>query len=379
MLIKDSAQRARAAQPLQCGISPAVAERLQSRGIDPAQHASAIRAAHEFRARPRQARPIALSANPGGSVLDLSLDPSDVRVASTLNNAALLWRNDAFCADEICPVSLVDQRSDNYLLWGRDDQMTTPDDRIGPNGSAKEVAPTVSSNVYKVEDRALKGYTQLASDAENPTLRLRMMTVENVRQRLALGRELRVATLLLASGSYSGSNSVSLGATRKWNGGSAATPIADMLTALEAIPADVTHAVMSDVTWHAAQQNADLKAILASQLNNEGLLRPMDFGLYFGIPNLLIQKSFYKDATTGTVSRIWGSSGIVLARIDERPASLTLARTFRLRQGAGGFITSTWRDPDRGAQGAEYTRVGMSDDEVIVANDFGYLLDGVRQ
>lgn len=378
MLIKDTAQRVRALAPNKYGLSPAVAERLQSLGIDPEAHALSIRAGYATRERQAKQGPIALSL-PSGT-LALTLDPGDVTTTTVLNETAMLWRNGELVADEVCPAQLVDDRSSRYNLWGREEMRLPVDDVMGPHSEAKVVEPSLSNDNYSVVDRALVGAMSRTTQNANPTLGARARSVENVMERLMLGREIRVADKLLTSGNYGGSNSVSLGATRKWNGGSTATPLTDMHTAMEAIPAQITHAVMSDQVWHAAVENADIKAIVASQLNNKGLLTPMDFALYFGIANVLISKA-YKQSKAGTVSRVWGSSAIVLLHVNPAPNMLTFARTFRWNPvgSARGFTTMSWFEPKKGPQGSDMHQVSYADDEKIVANDFGYLMAGVKQ
>ena len=378
MYVHTNASRLRALKPNQFGLSPVVAERLRGFGIDPEAHAARVK--ESYAARTRRAPPPTLAlARARGNALELTLDPGDVTVTEVMNEAAMLWSNGEFVADEVSPPQPVDDRAGRYHLWARDEMRLPIDDAVGPNGTAKEVQPTLSNDTYLVTDRSLAGFMGRLTQNANPSLGARARMVANVMERMMLNREVRVATQLLTSTSFTAStNSISLGATRKWNGGSAATPILDMHTALEAIPAEVTHAVLSDVTWHAAQQNSEIKAIVASQLNNNGLLSPMDFGLYFGIPNVLIQKS-YKQNAAGTVSRIWGSSALVLLHVNPARDALTFARTFRWKQGAGGFTTFSWFKPETGPHGTDYTKVSYADSEKVVAADFGYLMDGVRQ
>lgn len=379
MLIKDSAQKIRANRPTSRGMHPAVVERLQRLGIDPDERARELSLSRETARTPPPSAPLSLHAGSGARTpLSLSLDPDDVRVRPLLNRAALMYRNDAFIAEDVCPVEMVNERSATYQIWGRDDDLEAPEDEIGPNGSAKEVNPTLSDDSYAVRPYALKGLVSRDTELANPTLGLRARVTGNVRARLMLRKEIRVADAYLNSANYPSSNVLALGGSANWDGGSAADPIDDLLSSMEAITGvDVTDMVMSDIVWHGAQQNDLLKAILASQLNNQGLLRRQDLGLYFGIPNIRITKAV-KKTSAGRV-RIWGSTSVWLGYVDRAPGMLTFARSFRLTQGAGGFITKIIVVDDRGENGAEYVRVAYAEDTAkIVAPTYGFLITGAH-
>ena len=59
---------------------------------------------------------------------------------------------------------------------------------------------------------------------------------------------------------------------------------------------------------------------------------------------------------------------------------LSFSKTFRLRQGAGGFVTKVIPNEDRGVNGVEYVRVAYSEDTAkIVAPAYGVLITGARQ
>jgi len=379
MLIKDSAQKIRANRPTARGMHPAVEARLKRLGIDPDLRARSIALAAGATGPAPSAPSSPLVSAAREKALALSLDPSDVRVRPLLNRAALMYKNDAFVADDVCPVELVTERSAQYQIWGRDDDLESPDPEIGPEGSAKEVNPTLSDDNFSVRDFALKGAVKRDTELANPTLGLRARVTGNVKNRLALWRETLVAGVFLNTANYSGDNLIALSSGFEWNGGSSADPVADMLEATEAVQGvDITDMVMSDLVWHAVVQNDDLKAILASQIDNAGILREGVFSGYFGVQRLRVSKANKK--TAAGRARIWGTGSIWMGYVDRSPGQLTFARTFRLSQGAGGYVTKIIPKEDAGINGVEYVRVAHSDDPCkIVAPTYGVLITGVRR
>lgn len=374
MLVKDTAQKIRANRPTARGLHPAVEARLRRLGIDPDPRARAVSLGQETGPAPQRAP---LGAD---TPLNLSLDPSDVRVRPLLNRAAWMYRNDELVADEVSPIELVGERSAVYQIWGRDDDLESPEDEVGPNGSAKEVTPTLSDDNYSVRDYALKGGISRDTELANPTLGLRARVTGNVKGRMMLRREVRVADKFLDTGNYDADHLITLAAGAEWNGGVSADPVADMLEATEAVQGvDITDMVMSDLVWHAVVQNDDLKAILASQLNNDGLLSESVFAGYFGVRKLHISKAVKRNAAGARV-RVWGTGSIWMGYVDPAPGMLSFSRTFRLRQGAGGFVTKILPKEDAGINGMEYVRVAYSEDTAkITAPTYGVLITGARQ
>lgn len=384
LLIKDRAQARRAAAPTKLGLHPYVAEILQGLGVDAQAFAHDVTA--RARAAPdrrtpteRRAQRVALAgraASGGGARgLVLSLDPGDVRVTPLLNQAALLWEEQDYVADLVAPPQLTAERSAKYKIWARGGFRRLLDSRVGPNGSAKEVEATLSEDEYAVQGRALKAYASDDTELANPTIGAGVAAVDQVMEQHAVNREYDVATLYHTTGSYASGNVRALGGGANWNGGASAAAVADMLYCIEKVRGRVTDCVVSDTCWHGIQQNDEIRGILASQLANAGLLRPQDFSLYFGIPNVRIVKADY-ETDAGVRTRLWSTSGIWLGAVDTRPDRRTFCRTFRLRQGAGGYVTKRWRDEDRGENGGMWVRTAYAEARKIVSNDYAALITG---
>lgn len=393
LLIKDAAQRRRTRAPTALGLHPAVAERLNALGVNVEAFSAEVRNAQGApRAAPARGQRLlaaamqgaggasarsASSEGRGGRSLALSLDPSDVRVTPLLNQAALLYEDNRYLADIVAPPQLVPERSAKYKIWDRGPFRQLIDSRIGPSASAKEVSATLSEDEYAVVGRALKAFALDDTELASPSIAAGVAAVEEVMELHQVQREYDVASAFHTTGNYPGANVRALGGTANWNGGVAADPVADVLYCLEQIPGQVTHCVMSDLVWHGAQVNDDLRAILSSQLENQGLLRPMDFGLYFGIPNVLITNADYR-TDAGVRTRLWSTTGVWLGVVDERRDRRTFCRTFRLRQGAGGYVTKRWRDEDRGEGGGMWVRTAYAEARKIVSSDYGALITGAR-
>ncbi|HEU4613753.1 MAG TPA: hypothetical protein VFS15_16790, partial [Kofleriaceae bacterium] len=80
---------------------------------------------------------------------------AQLHVDAALSDFATAYRNDGFIADMLCPVVLVDKRSDKYFTRSRRDVSTIVNDIIGPKSRANEASYDVSTSNYSVTGRAL--------------------------------------------------------------------------------------------------------------------------------------------------------------------------------------------------------------------------------
>lgn len=105
---------------------------------------------------------------------------------------------------------------------------------------------------------------------------------------------------------------------------------------LGAMYAPATHAVMSLEAWQAAQISDDLRAVLASQINNKGTLQREDFANYWGIPNVIVDEQRYAPIGTNAQARLYRRDHRARARLAQ-PEMRTFLRNFMLRGGAASL------------------------------------------
>lgn len=384
MLIRDSAQKIRANQPLETGLSPWVAERLTSYGIDPHERAAQIRARHaSFTAQHRQTpgeRVAAVRARLGNLKLkELGLSPNDVVVRELIQQAALDTYNDDLIAGRICPEAFVDVREGEYKLRDNSTERQELDDLIGPKSEAQELPQEITAGTFKVNSRARKDYVLRAVANIAPDIESRMIIAMRIRQHMLLQHEIRVATTLMAAASYDASCVKTVASGAEWNGGASADPIDDMQDIIAAARAPLTHGVMSLEVWQAAQNNDELKAILASQINNKGLLDPMTFALYFGLDEVHINRGQKVASGATSLTRIYGTASIALVHVSSDPEARTFLRNFVLRQGSNGLVSTQWYEPKMGELGADYEQLAWAQIHKVIDAYYGGLIVDVRQ
>lgn len=309
------------------------------------------------------------------------LDPGDTLVEELLLQSAMEWKNYDTLHARVCPIQVETLQAGTYYVYDRAGQRQVVDSRVGADGKVKVVSRRVSSASYTTQLRSLQGSVSRVAQALAAGLNKLSSETEFVMEMHDREMEVEVADALCATTNYSGDNLQTLGGTAKWNGGSAADPVQDVLDVLLAIPAAVNHCVFSDLCWSAAQVNAELQAVLFGRLKaTDGILSPAEFAQFFGIANVWISKHLV-ERTAGTVTRTWSETGAWFGHVDSRKDMLTHARRFRARLPGGpqGIHVRPWFDPST-AMGTDMITVTRQDSAVhFVGSDFGAFIAGIRQ
>jgi len=388
-LIVDSAQRRRSAMPTSFGMNPAIAERLASFGVDPRELAHRIgqnRDAMNARADAAFGSAVPVTTHPRRfpverQLSELSLDPSDVSQQMLLNESALGAFEDSFIQDELAPVQLVNpsERSGKIYVSSRTADRAQVDDALGTGARATRVPSGLSSIEFSLKDYGLESDVNDLLAMERPRLENVVSETERLGQLVFLQQELRVVrTGIFTSANYASACRRALSAGYNWNGGANAAPVADMHAVIAAMDAPPTHAVFSLETWQAAQQNMELREMLLSHPANGGLLAAGDFGMYFGIPNVVVNRGQYMAAGGSSMSRIVSDTALAILHVNADPQRRAFARQIRMRNGANGIVVTTWFDKAPGVQGFTRIKVAHTSQFKVIDDRYGGIITGMR-
>ena len=301
-----------------------------------------------------------------------------VHVDSALSDFALAYQNTGFIADRICPIVPVSKRSDTYFKRDRRDGAHAINDVLSPKGKANEFRYSLSTASYAVEDRGLVDYvgSTLVANADAP-LDPRQMSTTALMQQILLAREIRVATLLTTSGNFTNTGAVS----NLWTNETTGTPIADINTAIAAIPFSGEDtslvAYCARPVWNALRKHPSLLALKGV---TTGQVSRQEFAAYFELDELLVSDSWKDTNNIGqdaSYARAWLATVFGVVRVPKvltGPDQSVFAVTFRADP---GLQVRTWDEPSIGKGGSEAIQVEVSDDEKIVQADMGYLLTSV--
>lgn len=315
--------------------------------------------------------------------------PTSAEISAELTDFAASYQNSQFIADEVCPILLVTRESDSYPKRLRIDQASIEDDYVGPRGRIPEVTYGVDEGTYRVKGRGKKAAVSEALElAADPSLNVRQAATQRAMQSVKLGREKRVADLIMTASNWASSNTGAV--SNPWTDVTSGTPVDDMQTALEAIPFngdDVTiWGVCSDQVLHTLQRHPQIKDLRGGGSTVDGLMDADAIARGVGFDRLFVSKIHRNTAAPGltaSYSRIWDSTKFAFVVVPKGMPSTEatlFACTFRftLPGAVNGVRVREWNEPAEGLGGTDYVACELKDDEGVVQDDAGYLLTGVR-
>jgi len=189
----------------------------------------------------------------------------DLHIDALLSQMAIGYFQDTGIARLIAPVIPVAKQGDMYSVFSRADALRTEASERSPGTEANKITRTISSDTYYTQNYALK-YGVTIEDRSNadPVFRQNLITnaAEYVLDKLSLGWEQRVATLVQATGSVSSS----AGVGSEWDAAASSDPIGDMESAMDNVQ-DLTglrpnRVVMGLDAWRSLKRNTSVRDLI---------------------------------------------------------------------------------------------------------------------
>jgi hypothetical protein len=314
----------------------------------------------------------------------VGLSPAQLHTDKALSTFISGYTNGQFYADILAPVIETDTPSDKYQQFSRADIATIRDDRLGLSAEANELHYTISTGTYKTEDRGLVGYVSnkeqsSADDPHNPLEKKAMMVMNS----LMLGRERRVASMIMTAANYAAANTFA--AATLWSNESTGTPLANIQDAVARIaPSSYanskTVAVCALEVWNALRKHPDFQA----GASESAVITPEQFLTLCQIDELYVSNAQYNTAnpTAAPVfTRVYDATKFAVYRVPTGEPTDEVGlfcATFRhVLDGEQPISVRRWEEPKRGRGGSQAVQVELSDDEVVVQNDMGTLITTV--
>ena len=377
-LIIDTNQRFRAARPTHYGMSPWVAERIQQLGLDPRDYAARIRGAEERAGVYASVGPRPMPRVTPANTVPCALDYNDVTQQVILDQAAAEVPSVGFYAEDLAPSTFVDVDKGRFPVDDYAESIEIVDDAIGTHGNVQRIQRNHTFVDFATRPRALEVRVNRAVASLAPQLVSVANETRALSARMTLNHEVRVGALVGTATSFHATCRRVLGAGQNWNGGASANPIADMQAMIAAMIAFPNVSMFSLEAWQAVQANDVMRAILASQLGNEGMLQPMDWSLYWGIRRTLVAENRYKVPGSATLQRVYPTTAFAILHVNPTPSARTFAKNFVRRGGVNGWTTTRWFDPDTGGKGADCVKTSYDNEIVPIDDKFGAICTGMR-
>lgn len=306
----------------------------------------------------------------------MSLSPGDVHISRALERMLVSYANREYVADELCPVVAVDKRFDSIFQLPVATMQTATDVIIaGQRARPNEVKYTINHDLnYNVTDYGLIDFISKDEIANaDPPLRPYDYAQRVVMNMLMLAREIRIATLIQASGNY-GANFATLTGAQRWDTATG-DPVPLILDAIESCFMTPNVLWMGGQVWPKFRTNPNvLKYILGRPSTKSGatpLVVDKDtVAQAFGVDRVVVGRAKVNSAAEGATvvsDYIW-SKGAGVLRWEPAPnprESNTFANTFRF--GSQSIQIQVIPELLHGVRGGDYLKATSSEADVVIA------------
>lgn len=327
-----------------------------------------------------------------GQVVTMTLAPSDVVINEVMDTFMVGYAPPQFRADEVCPIMLVDTDVGKYRQFGLANAFRPVNVLSSIQADIPEVDVDIALADYAVQERALGGFiptvTQLNADAGRALFDPRVQVGRRIGWALALEREIRVWSLLKATGSWAAANRLTVGSGTKWNDPVNSDPFADIVTIVEASAAPVTDLWMIPPVAHSLLRSKNIKDYIRLLGGDAGPIgrdiaaatasnRPMDFTIP-GLPPIHVVASKVLNESTGALDYILDDTVIATcapAGGNAEGDEIMTCKTFRRRGPSGtGFTTREIQLDRRGLHGGTFLASGHAEVVKMISSTVGGII-----
>ena len=308
----------------------------------------------------------------------------DLHIDRLLSQMAIGYMENSTIAGTIAPVVTVDKQSDAYSVFSRADAMRTEDDKRSPGAEANKITRTISSDTYYAQNYALK-YPITIEDRENadPVFRQNLWNdaANYVTRKLALGWEVRAATLAFNTASVGSS----AGVASEWDAAASSDPLGDILTAMDNVE-DLTGTRPNQITmgndaWRSLRRNDQILNRLFGTNNGGGYAVKQQVASLLEVPKFHVGNTFRNtgnEAQAESLAKIWADH-VLLSYVPDSPSRDQPAHMYTYRWSTGGLPNmQAERHAFDSKTKTEEVEVGYYQDEKITGSEYGFLLLSVN-
>jgi len=291
---------------------------------------------------------------------------------------------DDFIADLASPLIGVSRSVFEYFVAEVDKMYRDIKTEISENGTATEIQVEGAYTAGKALDESVVGFvpqTKIDDFASAGGYDPKQSVVKLAKTIMQRRREIRVKTLLMASGTYAAANRFA--APTKWDN-AAAEPLKDLLKAQRLCLLSGDTAVIPAASWSLLAGNAaTIKAINPMGGDTVTEAAVLNYLRAYGFRRLLVGKAKYASTkegqTTQTIGDIWSTDNVAVyhgAQDSSDPNEPRFIASFGRELGGKGIpiLVREWWEDGRGALGAQAIATSRIIVEKVTAQLCGSLI-----
>jgi hypothetical protein len=303
--------------------------------------------------------------------------PRSAHIDVALSNFSLQFKNAAFIAEQVAPRVPVGKQSNKYWIYGTENLRSDLADLRAATAEANKLSRSKSTDSYFTEDHS---YAELISDEERGDTDLEdpeMESTQLLTERILLGQEIRMATILSSTSLLT--QNTTLSGTAQWNNASSVgDPIADVQTGALTIAQNsgvkANTLILGPEVFGHLRVNA--KIIARHQYVSAGAVTSSDLAAIFDVDQVLIPTAI-QEAAAGTRTFVFGKNAILCyVNPNVTLRSLSFMKTF-MWVGAPGTVNGVAVEIGRAAgvsRKADEVAVHKYYDPKIVTVKCAYLI-----
>jgi hypothetical protein len=266
------------------------------------------------------------------------VSPTQGKIDIALSQFARGYRNNQLVAEILCPRVEVENQSDKFWQFGRENQKLVENQKRAPGAAAERINQTVSTDNYLCVDHSLE---RLITDEERGNFQagdVDQWATGTLTDKILLGEENEVATLAGDTAQYAGANSTTLAGASQWSDPGNSTPLDDVEVAksqIRQIGQEANVMIISDPVYQKLRTHPQI--IDRFKYVNGGAINLESLSAVFEIERVVLASAVKVDANDN-VSFVWGKNAI-LAYSQPNPSMMdpSFAKLFVWR-GAPGTV-----------------------------------------
>jgi hypothetical protein len=248
----------------------------------------------------------------------------NIHIDVALTNVSVGYQNNAFVGERLFPSVPVVKQSNKYYIFGRETWSVHLDLRA-PGTQANEIPGyMVSTDTYFANEHALQvPVTDEERQNADAPFDPDRDGAELVTEKVLLGREVAMKTLVTTAANYPAGGTTTLSGTAQWNDYVNSNPIGDLRTGIRWVNSQIfrnpntmvlPYQVMSQLEDHP-------DFIERIKYSERGIMTPDIIASVLGIESVIIPSSGQNTANMGqavSLGYVWGKD-VILAYVPPRP------------------------------------------------------------
>jgi hypothetical protein len=328
----------------------------------------------------------------GEQLIRLDLGPRDVHQDAALATLAFGFKQTGFVASETVLTIPVDQMSNKYYQWNKDDVYEEADlINNAPEGDVPEIGPRLSLDSYNVKCYAISTFvrTEVVANADS-AIRPRMAAVKRCMNVMQIANEIRKAAPLQNTANFDANLVKTLvSGTSAWfnrtSGAYLGDPIKDLQDLMEASLRPVNRIVMNRSVANVFSRHPNVQKYFQSKAGQPQLPSPDQMQSLFNLPPITVAEA-RRRVSASSYPYIWGDDVTLLHMPEGQPTGEDVVNLANFRWTGqnsslsgkvgmeGGFMVRSYFDERRGVLGGEKVIVFVFEDEKIVSKSVGGLI-----